>query len=126
APSAHAAGGLLLSIDLRYWPVMLSAVAATVSGEPAANIRPPPSPPSGPKSISQSHDLATSKLCSMTTTVLPLATTETSTFNSLATSSKCSPVVGSSNRYSVLPVSGRASSVANFNLCASPPLSVVE
>jgi hypothetical protein len=32
-------------------PVWLSALAAICSGVPVATIRPPPSPPSGPKSI---------------------------------------------------------------------------
>ena len=36
------------------------------------------------------------------------------------------PAIGSSRIYSVLPVSRRASSVASFTRCASPPESVVE
>ena len=38
---------------------------------PATTISPPPSPASGPTSISQSAVLMTSRLCSITTTVLP-------------------------------------------------------
>ena len=37
----------------------------------ADRIGPPPLPPSGPKSINQSAVLMTSRLCSMTSTVLP-------------------------------------------------------
>jgi hypothetical protein len=40
-------------------------------GVPVAMISPPPSPPSGPRSTIQSAVLMTSRLCSMTTTVLP-------------------------------------------------------
>lgn len=42
------------------------------SGVPVATISPPPSPPSGPKSSTQSAVLMTSRLCSITTTELPL------------------------------------------------------
>jgi Cu/Ag efflux pump CusA len=65
-------------------------------GVPAATRRPPPSPPSGPRSMIQSAVLMTSRLCSMTTTVLPCSTSSCSTSSSLRTSSKCRPVVGSS------------------------------
>ena len=41
----------------------------------------------------------------MTTTVLPLSTSRCSTSSSKRTSSKCSPVVGSSRMYRVRPVS---------------------
>src|SRR6266550_2878848 len=41
------------------------------SGGPQATISPPPSPPSGPRSITQSAVFITSRLCSITTTVLP-------------------------------------------------------
>ncbi len=44
------------------------------SGVPAAMTSPPPSPPSGPKSITQSAVLMTSRLCSITTTELPWLT----------------------------------------------------
>ena len=40
----------------------------SVHGEPCATIRPPPSPPSGPRSMIQSASAMTSRLCSMTTT----------------------------------------------------------
>ncbi|COV30301.1 Uncharacterised protein [Mycobacterium tuberculosis] len=44
----------------------------------------------------QSDVLITSRLCSMTITVLPLSTRPLITLSSLRMSSKCSPVVGSS------------------------------
>ena len=55
-------------------PVWLSATAATCSGVPSATTMPPPLPPSGPMSMIQSAVLITSRLCSMTMTVLPLST----------------------------------------------------
>src|SRR5439155_497204 len=59
------------SACFRYEPVWLALFAAICSGVPSATRRPPPSPPSGPRSTTQSAVLITSKLCSMTTTVLP-------------------------------------------------------
>jgi hypothetical protein len=47
-------------------------------------ISPPPSPPSGPRSMIQSAVLMTSRLCSITTTVLPLSTSSCSTSSSFA------------------------------------------
>ncbi|VFS56212.1 Uncharacterized protein conserved in bacteria [Kluyvera cryocrescens] len=44
---------------------------ATVSGVPETRISPPPLPPSGPRSTIQSAVLMTSRLCSITTMVLP-------------------------------------------------------
>ena len=70
---------------------------ATCSGVPSATTRPPPLPPSGPMSMTQSAVLMTSRLCSMTITELPLSTSPDSTLISLLMSSKCSPVVGSSS-----------------------------
>ena len=65
-----------------------------------AGPRPPPCrrrvPPSGPRSMIQSAVLMTSRLCSMTSTVLPWSTRRDSTVSSLRMSSKCRPVVGSS------------------------------
>src|SRR6185369_9546932 len=49
---------------LRNLPVKLSGVRATSSGVPATRMRPPPSPPSGPRSTTQSAVLMTSRLCS--------------------------------------------------------------
>ena len=69
---------------------------ATVSGVPSATIRPPRAPPSGPRSTIQSAVLMTSRLCSMTTTVLPVSTSRWRTWRSFSTSAKCRPVVGSS------------------------------
>ena len=55
----------------RYSPVCEPSVAATFSGVPLATRRPPSSPPSGPRSMIRSATLITSRLCSITTTVLP-------------------------------------------------------
>lgn len=55
-----------------------------------------------------------SRLCSITITLLPFSTSLLSTVNNTLISSKCSPVVGSSRTYMVLPVSVLASSVASF------------
>ena len=65
-------------------PVWLASTSATSSGGPVATIRPPPAPPSGPRSMIQSAVLITSRLCSTTTTVLPGATKPCSTFEQLA------------------------------------------
>ena len=74
-----------------------SATFAISSGVPSATTRPPPLPPSGPMSITQSAVLITSRLCSITITVLPWSTRPVSTPSSLRMSSKCRPVVGSSS-----------------------------
>jgi len=52
-------------------PVCDPRVLATSSGVPVAIICPPPAPPSGPRSTTQSAVLITSRLCSITTTVFP-------------------------------------------------------
>lgn len=44
------------------------------SGVPTATTSPPPSPPSGPKSIIWSHVFIKSKLCSITIIVFPVST----------------------------------------------------
>ena len=54
-----------------------------VSGVPAATTSPPPGPASGPRSITQSAVLMTSRLCSTTMTVLPRSTSRLSTSSSL-------------------------------------------
>ena len=69
----------------------------SISGDPSAIISPPLSPPSGPRSIIWSDVFITSKLCSITTTVFPLSTNSCKTSNNFLTSSKWSPVVGSSS-----------------------------
>ena len=61
---------------------------ATCSGVPKATTSPPPLPPSGPKSITQSADFITSKLCSITTTVFPRSTRRWRTASKLCTSAK--------------------------------------
>ncbi|CAM5568536.1 hypothetical protein SALBM135S_06796 [Streptomyces alboniger] len=83
-------------ISRRNLPVWLAGTPATSSGVPSATTRPPPLPPSGPMSTTQSAVLMTSRLCSMTMTVLPLSTRPERTVISLLMSSKCRPVVGSS------------------------------
>src|SRR6185437_12970941 len=109
----------------RKWPVCDAGVAATVSGVPATRMRPPPAPPSGPRSTTQSAVLITSRLCSITTTVLPWSTSWCSTSSNCSMSWKCNPVVGSSRMYRVRPVSRLDSSLDSFTRCASPPDSVV-
>ena len=84
-------------ISRRNCPVWLSSAAAISSGVPVATTVPPPPPPSGPRSITQSAVLITSRLCSITMTVLPPSTSRPSTPSSLRMSSKCRPVVGSSS-----------------------------
>ena len=66
----------------------------------ACRPRPPrrrASPPSGPRSTTQSACLITSRLCSITSTVLPLSTSRCSTSSSFSMSARCRPVVGSSS-----------------------------
>ena len=57
---------------LKNCPVYVRSARRTrSSGVPVATTRPPSSPPSGPRSITQSAVFTTSRLCSMITTVLP-------------------------------------------------------
>src|SRR2546426_898238 len=74
------------------WP----GAAPAFSGGPWNTILPPPSPPSGPRSMIQSASAMTSRLCSITTTVLPASTRRCSTWISFSTSAMCRPTVGSS------------------------------
>jgi len=60
---------------LRYRPVIDRGLAATSSGVPTATSSPPPSPPSGPRSMTQSEASMSCRLCSMMTTVLPRRST---------------------------------------------------
>ena len=92
------------SYDARAAAVWPMAAARTAAGGPVATIVPPSSPPSGPRSMSQSAAAMTSRLCSMTTTECPAATRRSSAATSFATSAKCKPVVGSSNRNNVRPL----------------------
>src|SRR5262249_8510602 len=85
-----------VSVRAKKAPVWEAGSAATSSGVPAAITSPPSSPPSGPMSIRRSADLITSRLCSITTTLLRASTRRRSTSRSRATSAKCRPVVGSS------------------------------
>src|SRR5262249_6265337 len=70
----------------RCCPVYELGSWATCSGVPSATSRPPRSPPSGPRSISQSAVFSTSRLCSITITVFPWSTRRCRTFSSLSTS----------------------------------------
>ncbi|MDT4840474.1 hypothetical protein FQZ97_742990 [compost metagenome] len=85
--------------------------------------------------MSQSLARITSRLCSMTMSEWPASSSLRSARMSRAMSSKCRPVVGSSNRNSVplratiwrLAVALLAASArkpASFRRCASPPESV--
>ena len=77
-------------------PVKLPFVRATSSGVPSAMTKPPSSPPSGPRSMTQSADLMTSRLCSMTSNDPPPSMSLRKAARSFCTSSKWRPVVGSS------------------------------
>src|SRR5258708_2237711 len=77
-------------------PVYDFAHFATASGVPDTTTSPPRPPPSGPKSIIQSAVLITSMLCSITSTEPPASISLRKDASSLLTSSKWSPVVGSS------------------------------
>src|SRR5690606_37606266 len=122
-PLCHARSfsNALYKYSARNRPVCDLEFRATSSGVPTATTWPPLCPPSGPRSITQSAVLMTSRLCSITTTVLPCSTSSCSTSKSFATSWKCRPVVGSSRISSVRPVARRHSSLARFTCFASPP-----
>ena len=113
--------------------------AITCSGVPSATSRPPASPPSGPRSMIQSAERITSRLCSMMMSEWPASSSLRSARISLAMSSKCRPVVGSSNKNSVPLLGWRRASAcllalrvllasakkpASFRRWASPPDSV--
>src|SRR5450830_795032 len=102
------------TLSLRNCPVRESGLRAICSGVPVAMMRPPLSPPSGPKSMTQSAFLIMSRLCSMTMTVLPLLVSSWRTPTSFSTSAKCRPVVGSSRMYNVLPAVRFPSSAASL------------
>ena len=70
------------------------------AGVPTPTTAPPASPPSGPRSMIQSAARTTSRLCSMTSSEWPASISRLKERSSFATSSKCRPVVGSSNRNS--------------------------
>ena len=55
-------------------PVCDASHAATASGVPATTSWPPPGPPSGPRSMTQSARAMTSRLCSTASTVWPAST----------------------------------------------------
>src|SRR3990170_9049293 len=76
AQAAAAVGSA--STPRRYCPVDDSSTSATSSGVPVAITSPPSSPPPGPRSTIQSACLMTSRLCSITSTVLPLSTSRCS------------------------------------------------
>src|SRR5207247_1959672 len=64
-------------------PVWLASFSAMSSGVPVATTAPPPVPPSGPMSTTQSAVLMTSRLCSITISVLPASTSWPRTPSSL-------------------------------------------
>src|ERR1035437_3594844 len=85
----------------RNCPVCERLLRAICSGVPSATMRPPPSPPSGPRSMTQSASAMRSRLCSMTITEWPASTSRCSTSTNRCTSAMCRPMVGSSrmNRF---------------------------
>ena len=70
--------------------------SATSSGVPAATTMPPSSPPSGPMSMIRSADLITSRLCSITTTLLPGVDEPLEHLEQALDVGEVQPVVGSS------------------------------
>ena len=105
------ARNLLRDIELFMPLVFLASASAlpvcevgcwrTSSGVPVHTTQPPASPPSGPRSINQSAARITSRLCSITSSEWPASSSLRKARISLAMSSKCKPVVGSSNINSV-------------------------
>ena len=95
---------------------MLASLEANPSGVAVATTLPPLSPPSGPRSMIQSALAITSKLCSIIITAFPFSTSLFRTSNNFCTSTKCSPVVGSSRIYTVFPVPRLESSAASLIL----------
>src|ERR1051325_6432701 len=71
-----------LSTLCRNRPVCERKSRATVSGVPSATMLPPASPPSGPRSITQSASAMRSRLCSMTITEWPASTSRCNTSTS--------------------------------------------
>ena len=126
-----ASGVMATAYSRRAAPVCEPVCLAKSYGVPLATRAPPASPPSGPRSMIQSDARMTSRLCSMINKVCPAPRSLRKARISLATSSKCSPVVGSSNRKRLpflarpeveMPL--RAASAkwpASFRRCASPP-----
>ena len=96
------------------------ACSITSSGVPNATTSPPASPPSGPRSISQSLARITSRLCSITISECPASSSLRMARMSLAMSSKCRPVVGSSNMNNE-PRLARVWRLAEARLVAGPP-----
>ena len=77
--------GLDFSSTLRKKPPVCEALhAAIFSGVPVATISPPPEPPSGPRSMTQSAYLITSRLCSITSTLPPSSIKRSKAASSLA------------------------------------------
>ncbi len=99
--TASAAGPSAVSYAASAAPVCEPFISRTCSGVPTATTWPPPSPPSGPRSITQSLARITSRLCSITTSEWPASSSLRSARIRRAMSSKCRPVVGSSKRKSV-------------------------
>ena len=130
AASAPASCRWRLRIPAALGPCATQGSLRPRAGVPATTSCPPASPPSGPRSIIQSDERITSRLCSMTSSEWPILSSLRNARSSLATSSKCRPVVGSSNRNSLPRIDGVSSAAASarwpasFRRCASPPDSV--
>ena len=71
APRGQSRGGHAVNSSARNLPVCDALHAATSSGVPQATTSPPAWPPSGPRSMTWSAVLITSRWCSITTTVWP-------------------------------------------------------
>ena len=101
------------------------STAATSGGVPVATTSPPPSPPSGPRSMMWSAHLMTSVLCSMTITEWPWSMSSCRAESNRRISWKWRPVVGSSKMKSVPVLVARAMWEASLRRWDSPPERVV-
>jgi serine phosphatase RsbU (regulator of sigma subunit) len=123
ARSPLAAGrypGPVLKCSASHGPVTLCGSRATSSGGPAARMCPPSGPPPGPMSMRWSAAASRSRSWSMTMIVAPAASSRSNTPASVATSSGCRPVDGSSKTYSAPRWLARRR-VAIRSRCDSPP-----
>ncbi len=93
--------GYFSSTFLSHLAVWLVGCFATWAGVPVATTVPPPSPPSGPRSMMWSAHFITSRLCSIMMMVLPRSMSWLNDFIRVFMSWKCRPVVGSSKMNNV-------------------------
>jgi serine phosphatase RsbU (regulator of sigma subunit) len=117
-PGRYPGPGLKCSAS--HGPVTLRGSRATSSGGPAARMCPPSGPPPGPMSMRWSAAASRSRSWSMTMIVAPAASSRSNTPASVATSSGCRPVDGSSKTYSAPRWLARRR-VAIRSRCDSPP-----